>query len=318
MVPQPLAAHYSKHREVEPGWTVTSTLSRTLQSSTHSRSSPNRTSGTSTPVWSRKCSPGPITGSKPNRGLGRLEGKKAIITGGDSGIGRAVALAFAREGADVLISYLQEEESDAQETARVVEEAGRKAVKVPGDISEEAQCQRIVDTAVEEFGAIDVLVNNAAHQRTVSGVADISTELLDRTFKTNIYAMFWMVKAALPHIREGGSIINVCSAQAYKPSPVLLPYSATKGAVVSFTEGLAQEVTQYGLRANLVAPGPVWTPIIPASMPGETVSQFGGQSPMGRPGQPVELASAFVYLASGESSYVNGATIDITGGQPIG
>ena len=270
------------------------------------------------PGLESEMEPRPDYGEQTYRGLGRLEGKKAIITGGDSGIGRAVALAFAREGADVLISYLEDEESDAQETARVVEEAGKKAVKVPGDITEEAQCQRIIEKAVEEFGSIDVLVNNAAHQRTVSGISDVSTELLDRTFKTNVYAMFWTVKAALPHMREGGSIINVCSAQAYKPSPVLLPYSATKGAVVSFTEGLAQEVTQYGLRANVVAPGPVWTPIIPASMPGETVSQFGGQSPMGRPGQPVELASAFVYLASGESSYVNGAVIDITGGQPIG
>ena len=261
--------------------------------------------------------PKPDYGYETYRGYGRLEGKAAIVTGADSGIGRAVALAFAREGADVVISYLQEEEPDAQETAQVVEDAGKKAVKVPGDISEEAQCEALIQRAVEEFGKIDVLVNNAAHQMTVDGIADISSDLLDRTFKTNIYAMFWLCKAALPHMQEGGSIINVASIQAYQPSPTLLPYSATKGAIVTFTKGLAQEVVQYGLRANTVAPGPVWTPIIPASMPGETVSQFGGTSPMGRPAQPAELAPAFVFLASQESSFVNGETLGVTGGQPL-
>jgi len=270
------------------------------------------------PGLESEMQPRPDYGYETYKGFGRLQGKKTIITGGDSGIGRAVALAFAREGADVLISYLESEESDAQETARVVEEAGKKCVRVPGDLSEEAQCQKLVDRAVEEFGGIDVLVNNAAHQRTVSGIADVSTELLDRTFKTNIYAMFWLCKAAIPHMRKGGSIINVGSAQAFKPSPTLLPYSATKGAIVTFTEGLAQEVVQYGLRANCVAPGPVWTPIIPASMEGETVSQFGLQSPMGRPGQPVELSPAFVFFASDEASFVNGSVMDITGGQPVG
>ena len=269
------------------------------------------------PGLEQEMQPEPDYGYETYRGHGRLEGKKAVITGGDSGIGRAVALAFAREGADVLISYLEDEEADAGETARVVEEAGRKAVKVPGDIADEPVCQRVVERAVEEFGRIDVLVNNAAHQMTVEGIADVSTELLDRTFKTNIYAMFWLVKAALPHMPEGGSIINVCSIQAYQPSPPLLPYSSTKGAIISFTKGLAQEVVQYGLRANSVAPGPVWTPIIPASMPGDTVSQFGGTSPMGRPAQPVELAPAFVFLASGESSFVNGETLGVTGGQPL-
>ena len=192
------------------------------------------------PGLESEMQPRPDYGYETYKGFGRLQGKKAVITGGDSGIGRAVALAFAREGADVLISYLESEESDAQETARVVEEAGKKCVRVPGDLSEEAQCQKLVDRAVEEFGGIDVLVNNAAHQRTVSGIADVSTELLDRTFKTNIYAMFWLCKAAIPHMREGGSIINVGSAQAFKPSPTLLPYSATKGAIVTFTEGLAR------------------------------------------------------------------------------
>jgi NAD(P)-dependent dehydrogenase (short-subunit alcohol dehydrogenase family) len=269
------------------------------------------------PGFEGEMQPEPDYGYDTYRGYGRLEGKKAIITGGDSGIGRAVALAFAREGADVLISYLSEEEPDALETARVVEEAGKRAIKAPGDISEESQCQAVVQTAVDEFGQIDVLVNNAAHQMTVSGIADVDSELLDRTFKTNIYAMFWLVKEALPHMPEGGSIINVASIQAYQPSPTLLPYSSTKGAIVTFTKGLAQEIVQYGLRANTVAPGPVWTPIIPASMPGDTVSQFGGTSPMGRPAQPAELAPAFVFLASQESSFVNGETLGVTGGQPL-
>ena len=269
------------------------------------------------PGLESQMQPRPDYGEETYKGSGKLEGKKAIITGGDSGIGRAVALAFAREGADVLISYLEEEEPDAQETVQVIEDAGRKAVKMPGDVSEESQCQAIVQKAVEEFGQIDVLVNNAAHQMTVNGIADVSTELLDRTFKTNIYAMFWLSKASLPHMQPGGSIINVCSIQAYQPSPTLLPYSSTKGAIISFTKGLAQEVVQYGLRANSVAPGPVWTPIIPASMPGETVSQFGGTSPMGRPAQPAELAPAFVFLASQESSYVNGETLGVTGGMPL-
>jgi NAD(P)-dependent dehydrogenase (short-subunit alcohol dehydrogenase family) len=269
------------------------------------------------PGLEQEMRPEPDYGYETYTGYGRLEGKAAVITGGDSGIGRAVALAFAREGADVLISYLEEEETDARETARVVEDAGKKAVKVPGDISEESQCQALVERGVEEFGKIDVLVNNAAHQMTVDGIADISSELLDRTFKTNIYAMFWLCKAAIPHMPEGGSIINVGSIQAYQPSPTLLPYSATKGAIVTFTKGLAQEVVSYGLRANTVAPGPVWTPIIPASMPGDTVSQFGGTSPMGRPAQPAELAPAFVFLASQESSFVNGETLGVTGGQPL-
>ncbi len=269
------------------------------------------------PGLESEMGPKPDYGYDTYRGFGRLEGKKTIITGGDSGIGRAVALAFAREGADVLISYLEEEESDADETVQIVEEAGRKAVKVPGDIIDEDHCKKIIETAVEEFGQIDVLVNNAAHQMTVDGIADVSTDLFDRTFKTNVYAMFWLSQAALPHMQEGGSFINTSSIQAYQPSPVLLPYSATKGAIISFTKGLALEVAEYGLRANIVAPGPVWTPIIPASMPGETVSQFGGTSPMGRPAQPAELAPAYVFLASQEASFVNGETLGVTGGKPM-
>ena len=269
------------------------------------------------PGLESEMQPKPDYGLDTYRGSGKLTGKKAIITGGDSGIGRAVALAFAREGADVLISYLESEEPDARETAQAVEQAGRTAVKMPGDIVEETVCRAIVQKAVDEFGQIDILVNNAAHQMTVNGIADISTDLLDRTFKTNIYAMFWLCQAALPHMQPGASIINTCSIQAYQPSPTLLPYSTTKGAIISFTKGLAQEVIQYGVRANSVAPGPVWTPIIPASMPGETVSQFGGTSPMGRPAQPAELAPAYVFLASQEASYVNGETLGVTGGQPL-
>jgi len=278
---------------------------------------PEQTQMDQHPGFDQEMSPEPDYGFETYRGSGKLEGKKAVITGGDSGIGRAVALAFAREGADVVLSYLEEEEADAEEAAGAVEDAGRKAVRVPGDISDEAQCEALIQRSVDEFGRIDVLVNNAAHQMTVDGIADVSTELLDRTFKTNIYAMFWLVKAALPHMPEGGSIINTCSIQAYQPSPTLLPYSSTKGAIISFTKGLAQEVVQYGLRANSVAPGPVWTPIIPASMPAETVANFGGTSPMGRPAQPAELAPAFVFLASQEASFVNGETLGVTGGQPM-
>jgi NAD(P)-dependent dehydrogenase (short-subunit alcohol dehydrogenase family) len=269
------------------------------------------------PGLDSEMQPEPDYGYETYRGHGRLEGKAAIITGGDSGIGRAVALAFAREGADVLISYLEEEESDAQESAHVVEDSGKKAVKVPGDISEEAHCRRIVERAVEEFGKVDVLVNNAAYQMTFGGITEIPSDLLEHTFKTNILAMFWLCKASIPHMREGGSIINVSSIQAYQPSPPLLPYSTTKGAIVTFTKGLAQEVIQQGIRVNSVAPGPVWTPILPASMPAEQVSQFGGTSPTGRPAQPAELAPAFVFLASQESSFVNGEVLGVTGGQPL-
>lgn len=269
------------------------------------------------PGLHEEMQPVPDYGEETYRGSGKLEGKKAIITGGDSGIGRAVALAFAREGADVLISYLEEEEPDARESARAVEKAGGRAVKAPGDISEETRCERLVEKAVEEFGRVDILVNNAARQKTFSGIAGVTSDELDLAFKTNIYAVFWLCKAALPHMLEGSSIINTGSIQAYHPSPALLPYSATKGAIITFTKGLAQEVVQYGIRANAVAPGPVWTPIVPASMTAEQSSQFGGASPMGRPAQPAELAPAYVFLASQESSYVNGEVLGVTGGEPL-
>jgi NAD(P)-dependent dehydrogenase (short-subunit alcohol dehydrogenase family) len=262
--------------------------------------------------------PKPDYGEETYRGSGRLEGRAAIITGGDSGIGRAVALAFAREGADVLISYLAEEEPDAQETARVVQVAGKKAVKMAGDIGEEAQCQRLVEQAVSEFGKLDILVNNAAYQMYREGLQSISAQELEHTYRTNVFSMFYLCKAALPHMQPGSSIVNTCSVEAYQPQPMLLDYASTKAAIVNFTKGLAMEVAQQGIRVNSVAPGPVWTPLIPATMPAEQVSQFGQQeSPMGRAAQPAELAPAYVFLASQESSYVNGETLGVTGGTPL-
>ena len=247
----------------------------------------------------------PDHGEDSYRGSDRLTGKRAVITGGDSGIGRAVAIAFAREGADVLISYLEEEEVDAQETARLVEEAGRKAVRVPGDIREEAQCQKIVDTAVSELGGIDILVNNAAYQMAqMGGIAEISTEQFDRVMKTNLYAMFWLTKAALPHLQPGSSIINTASVQAESPSPELLDYATTKAGIHNFTKGLGQELAEKGIRVNAVAPGPIWTPLIPATMPVERAEEHGESTPLGRAGQPAELAPAYVFFASQESSYI--------------
>jgi NAD(P)-dependent dehydrogenase (short-subunit alcohol dehydrogenase family) len=268
------------------------------------------------PGLTAKMDPVPDHGEDSYEGSGRLAGKKAIITGGDSGIGRAVALAFAREGADVLVSYLNEDE-DARETQRLVESAGRTCVLMPGDISEPAHCRAIVDRAVSELGGLDVLVNNAAHQATFSDVEDISDEEWDITFRTNIHAMFYLSKAAVPHMKEGGSIINTTSVNADTPSPQLLAYATTKGAIQNFTGGLAQLLAEKGIRVNCVAPGPVWTPLIPSTMPAEKVTSFGEQVPMKRPGQPAELAPAYVMLASDEASYISGATIAVTGGKPI-
>jgi NAD(P)-dependent dehydrogenase (short-subunit alcohol dehydrogenase family) len=260
--------------------------------------------------------PKPDYGEGSYKGSGKLQGKAAVITGGDSGIGRAVALAFAREGADVLISYLSEE-CDARETARVVEAAGRKCVAMPGDICEEAHCKAIIDRAVKEFGRVDILVNNAAFQMSRESIEDISTEELDRTLKTNLYAMFWLTKAAVPHMPEGGAVINTSSIQADSPSPQLLPYAMTKAAIQNFTGGLAQMLGKRGIRANCVAPGPIWTPLIPATMPPEKVKNFGKDTALGRAGQPAELAPVFVLLASDDSSYMAGATVAVTGGKPL-
>jgi NAD(P)-dependent dehydrogenase (short-subunit alcohol dehydrogenase family) len=250
------------------------------------------------------------------RGSGRLEGRSAVITGGDSGIGRAVAIAFAREGADVLISYLEEDE-DARETARWVEEAGRKAVLVSGDIADPAHCRAIVDRAVEAFGRIDVLVNNAAFQMARDAIEDIPDDEWEHTFRTNISAIFHLCKAAVPHMEEGAAIINSASVQEDQPSPTLLPYAATKGAILTFTGSLAQMLGPRGIRVNSVAPGPVWTPLIPATMPADAVETFGDDTPLGRPGQPAEIAPAYVFLASDEASYVAGANLAVTGGKPI-
>lgn len=261
-------------------------------------------------------SPQPDHGEQSYEGHGRLSGKAAVITGADSGIGRAVAIAFAREGADVVIAYFNEHE-DARETARWVEKAGRRAVLVAGDLAQRAQAREIVDRAVDAFGRIDILVNNAAHQMNYESVEEISDDEWDRTFDINIGAMFRLVKAALPHMKAGSAIVNTTSVNADKPRPTLLPYATTKGAIQNFTGGLAQLLAERGIRANCVAPGPIWTPLIPATLPAENVKEFGKQTPMKRPGQPAELAPVYVMLASNEASYVSGATVAVTGGVPI-
>ncbi|MBV8540213.1 MAG: SDR family oxidoreductase [Pseudonocardiales bacterium] len=270
--------------------------------------------------------PGPTgaMGDKPDhgedsyRGSHRLTDRTAVITGGDSGIGRAVALAFAREGADVLISYLPSEEKDAQETARLIQDAGRRAVTVPGDLTDEEQCRRLVERAVREFGRIDILVNNAAYQMVqMGGIEDITTEQFDRVLKTNLYAMFWLCKQAIPHMRPGASIINTSSIQASDPSPELLDYATTKAGIVNFTKGLARMLADKGIRVNAVAPGPIWTPLIPATMPEPKVGSHGQETPLHRAGQPAEVAPAYVFFASQESSYVTAEVLGVTGGQPV-
>lgn len=268
------------------------------------------------PGSSADMDPKPDYGEASYQGCGRLKDKTAIITGADSGIGRAVALAFAREGADVLVSYYNEHE-DARETERLVVGAGRKCVVVAGDVKDPAHCRALVDKAISAFGRLDILVNNAAHQATFSSIEDISDEEWDVTFRTNIHAMFYLTKAAVPHLKPGASIINTASINADTPNPALLPYAATKGAIENFTGGLAQLLAEKGIRANCVAPGPIWTPLIPSTMPAEKVKDFGKQYPMKRPGQPKEVAPAYVLLASDEASYVSGATVPVTGGKPM-
>jgi NAD(P)-dependent dehydrogenase (short-subunit alcohol dehydrogenase family) len=265
-----------------------------------------------TPGLTAKMKPVPDHGEETYKGSGRLKGKKAIITGGDSGIGRAVAIAYAREGADLLVSYLDEHE-DAEVTKRLVEAAGRKIVLMPGDIQRPAHCREIVEKAMAELGGIDILVNNAAHQASFKDIADISDEEWELTFKVNIHAMFYLTKAAAPHMQPGSAIINTASI----PNPILLPYATTKGAIQNFTAGLAQLLADKGIRANAVAPGPIWTPLVPSTLPEDSVTNFGKQVPMKRPGQPAELATAFVMLADPLSSYVSGATVAVTGGKPI-
>jgi NAD(P)-dependent dehydrogenase (short-subunit alcohol dehydrogenase family) len=268
------------------------------------------------PGYTDRMEPRPDHGEESYVGHGRLEGKKTIITGADSGIGRAVAIAFAREGADVLISYLSEDE-DAEETARLVEEAGRQAVVIRGDLRDPVHCREVIDRAVDEFGRIDVLVSNAAYQASFARFEDITTQEWRKTFETNVDAFFHLVQAALPHMREGGSIIGTTSINADQPSPELLPYATTKGTIRDFIAGLGQMLAERGIRVNGVAPGPIWTPLIPSTMPPEKVKNFGKNTPIGRPGQPKELAPAYVFLASDEASYVIGATIPVTGGRPF-
>jgi NAD(P)-dependent dehydrogenase (short-subunit alcohol dehydrogenase family) len=246
----------------------------------------------------------------------RLMDKVALITGGDSGIGRAVAIAYAREGAHIVVSYL-EEDSDAQETRRWVEQAGRRCLLIPGDISDPAHCRRVIEQAVAEFGRVDILVNNAAYQMTHESIDEISDEEWQHTFGTNIHAQFFLAKAALPHMPSGGSIVNTTSIQADKPSPGLLAYATSKGAIANFTAGLGQLLAERGIRVNAVAPGPIWTPLIPSTMPREKVEHFGENTPLKRAGQPKEVAPVFVFLASDDASYVTGAVYPVTGGTPM-
>ncbi len=271
----------------------------------------------SKPGLASALEPTPDHGEDSWRGSGRLTGRKAVVTGADSGIGRAAAIAFAREGADVLLSYLPSEQSDADEVIALIEKAGRKAVAVPGDLSTEAVCRQIIDTAVAELGGIDLLVNVAGEQQAFESIENISTEHFDSLYRTNVYSMFWLCKFALPHLPPGSSIINTTSVQAYSPSPTLVDYASTKAAINTFTKGLAQQVASKGIRVNAVAPGPVWTPLqASGGQPTEDLPQFGAETPLGRAGQPAELAGAYVYLASQESSYVSGETLSVNGGMP--
>src|SRR5215207_3065984 len=268
------------------------------------------------PGTQSEMTPVPDCGEESYKGNGKLTDKVAVITGGDSGIGRAVAIAYAREGADVLISYLDEHE-DARETERLVKEAGRKAVLLPGDIQEPGQCRAVIAMAVSELGGIDILVNNAAHQASFKSIDEISDEEWELTFKVNIHAMFYLTKAAVGHMKPGSCIINTASINSDVPNTTPLAYATTKGAIHNFTAGLAQMLAEKGIRVNAVAPGPIWTPLIPSTMPPDTIAKFGSNVPMKRPGQPAELATAYVMLADPLSSYVSGATIAVTGGKPF-
>jgi NAD(P)-dependent dehydrogenase (short-subunit alcohol dehydrogenase family) len=268
------------------------------------------------PGQTRALDPVPDHGERSYKGSGKLDGRAALITGADSGIGRAVAIAFAREGADVLISYLEEHE-DARETARWVEQAGRKPVLMAGDVAHPKHCRALVERTVREFGRLDVLVNNAAYQMTFKSLDAISDEEWDKTFRTNIYSMFYLSKAAVPHMKPGSAIVNTSSINAKNPNPTLLAYATTKGAIANFTAGLAQLLADKGIRVNCVAPGPIWTPLIPSTMDEKAVEKFGKNTPLGRPGQPAELAPAYVLLASNDGSYMTGALVPVTGGRPM-
>jgi len=263
-----------------------------------------------------EMTPRPRADDPGYRGSGKLRGKAALITGGDSGIGRAVAIFFAKEGADVAISYLNEEE-DAQETKRLVEAEGQRCLTIAGDIGDEAHCRRLVEQTVGDLGKLDILVNNAAEQHPQDSIEQITAEQLERTFRTNIFAMFFLTKAALTHLRPGSAIINTTSVTAFKGSPQLLDYSSTKGAIVAFTRSLSQALVEQNIRVNAVAPGPIWTPLIPSTFPEDKVATFGADVPMGRPGQPEEVAPCYVFLASDDSSYITGQTLHPNGGNVV-
>src|SRR5438552_7022659 len=268
------------------------------------------------PGFTEQLDPKPDHGEHSYRGGNRRKGRAALMAGADSGIGRAVAIAVAREGADVLISYLCEHE-DVRETAHWVEEAGRRAVLVAGDVKDPAHCRQLVDRAVREFGKLDILVNNAAYQMTHASLEEISDEEWDHTFRTNIYSMFYLSKAAVAHMKPGSAIVNTASINSKSPSPQLLAYATTKGAIANFTAGLAQLLAEKGIRVNCVAPGPIWTPLIPSTMSEKTVESFGENTPLGRPGQPAEVAPAYVLLAGKDGSYISGSMIPVTGGRPM-
>jgi len=268
------------------------------------------------PGSTAKMDPRPDHGETSYKGSDRLHGMRAIITGSDSGIGRAVAIAFAREGADVLIAYLNEDD-DAKEVAELIQKEGRKAVLVQGDLRSADHCRKVIERALHELGGVDILVNNAAHQATFADLADISDEEWRLTFDVNIHAMFFLVKAAVPHMKPGGAIINTASVNSDMPNPMLLAYATTKGAIQNFTGGLAQMLAEKGIRVNAVAPGPIWTPLIPSTMPEDAVKNFGKQVPLKRAGQPAELATAYVMLADPLSSYTSGTTVAVTGGKPF-
>ena len=272
----------------------------------------------SAPGLAQDMVPKPDHGEESYRGFGRLEGRRAVITGADSGIGRAVAIAFAREGADLVLNYLSSEEADAKEVVGLVEAAGRKAVAMPGDLKDEAFCVKLIEQGRAALGGIDILVNVAGKQTAVKDIADITTEQFDATFRTNVYSMFWLCKAALPHMPPGATIINTTSIQSYQPSQTLLDYASTKAAITAFTHALAKQVASKGIRVNAVAPGPVWTPLQPSGgQPQEKIPDFGAQVPLGRPGQPAELAPVYVLLASQESSFVTGEVYGVTGGNHL-
>ena len=270
------------------------------------------------PGLAKAMIPKPDHGEDSYEGSNRLKGRKALVTGADSGIGRAAAIAFAREGADVVLSYLPEEETDAKEVVELIEKAGRKAVAIPGDITQEDFCKDLIEQATAQLGGLDILANIAGKQLAEKDIADITTDQFDQTFRTNVYALFWLCKYAIPHMKPGSSIINTASIQSYQPSLTLLDYASTKAAIVAFTKALAKQVAEKGIRVNAVAPGPVWTPLQPShGQPAEAIPEFGGQVPLGRPGQPAEVAPAYVFFASQESSYITAEVLGVTGGNHL-